>query len=70
MFKICRKKAKVEGKCLSKRAKIFLGIAGVGVLTGTAMAICLDQFMKKIFVDDKWPDEEWTGDDWAGEDIE
>lgn len=50
--------------------KVAIAILGIGIVTGTALVIAMDQIMKRIFVSDSWPEEEWSNNEWAGEDLE
>ena len=65
-----KEKKAAENKCIGKGAKIAICVAAIGIAAGTGIAVGLDQFMKRIFVNDEWPNEEWSGDDWAGEELE
>ena len=55
---------------LSDAAKAALAIMGIGLAAGVSLVITMDQFMKKVFVNEDWPDEEWSSDDWAGEELD
>lgn len=64
------KTGKGKKREISTASKAALGILIVGFIAGTALAVCMDRIMKKIFVNEEWPNEEWSADDWAEEDLE
>ncbi|ASS41178.1 hypothetical protein AXF21_04245 [Eubacterium minutum ATCC 700079] len=70
MSKICGNKADTGRKKTSKAKKVAFSVLGIGLVTGAAVVLGLNQVMKKIFVSEDWPDEDWSGDDWAEEELE
>lgn len=55
---------------MNSAARAGLAVLGIGLALGVALVVCMDQIMKKIFVNEDWPEEEWSNDDWAGEELE
>ena len=70
MSRMCKNKADNGRKKCSKAKKVAFSVLGIGLVTGAAVVLGLNQVMKKIFVNEDWPDEEWSGDDWVEEELE